>query len=178
MSAALSLYGLTHNHAGMELMIEDAIDQERPQEEIDRLLQEQLVREGQIEAKIDNYIRYIRHLEAVAAARQEESDRLHQLVQSSMSKVASMKQALKDGLKILGKPKLSTPHHEISVRKNGGKEPLIIEPSANPENLDQGWVKIVVTKRIDTDLIRQALENGEVLDFAHLGQRGDHLSIR
>jgi hypothetical protein len=63
--------------------------------------------------------------------------------------------------------------HRIKVVKNGGKLPLSIDEGCVPEE----YIKKVVVESPDKEKIRAALESGEVLPFASLGERGTHLKI-
>jgi hypothetical protein len=66
---------------------------------------------------------------------------------------------------------IETPLFRISIQRNGGKTPIDIHGE-----VPQEWCRI----RYDADKerIRVALEAGESLPFAVLGERGERLVIR
>jgi hypothetical protein len=75
----------------------------------------------------------------------------------------------------MNKTKIETSKFRLSVVNNGGKIPLIIDDESKmPEQF-----KIVEFKEsTDRDAIREALENGEVIEGARLGVRGNRIDIR
>ena len=127
--------------------------------------------EGEIEEKADNYAKIIRELEAKAKSRKEEAKRLTDNAKTLENKIKFLKDNLYNSMKITGKTKFSTDLFTFNIAKNGGKQALTID----------GEVPAEYTKTItenDVDKIRQALENGENLSFAHLEDRGESLRIK
>lgn len=74
-------------------------------------------------------------------------------------------------MKITGKTKFTTDLFSFNVAKNGGKQALTITGEVPKQ-----YTKAIIEN--DTEKIRQALENGEKLDFAHLEERGESLRIK
>ena len=74
-------------------------------------------------------------------------------------------------MKQIGKPNFKTELFSFNIQKNGGKQALTIDGDV-PEK----YTKTIIEN--DTDKIRQALENGEKLSFAHLEPRGESLRIK
>jgi hypothetical protein len=72
-----------------------------------------------------------------------------------------------------GIKEIETDMHRFKIVKNGGKLPLSIDEGCVPEE----YIKKVVVESPDKEKIRAALESGEVLPFASLGERGTHLKI-
>jgi hypothetical protein len=70
--------------------------------------------------------------------------------------------------------KVETPRFRVSLAANGGKLPVVLD--CPEENVPEDYTKVRV--EVDKTAIREAIEAGRVLDFAHLGERGRHLSIR
>ena len=66
---------------------------------------------------------------------------------------------------------LKAGEYTLKIAKNGGKQPLVID-STVPDN----FMKIKYEP--DNDLIRQAIEEGKEVPFAHLEERGRHLNIK
>lgn len=73
----------------------------------------------------------------------------------------------------LGVKEIKTDLHRFKIVGNGGKQPMDIDEGCVPEE----YIKKVVVESPDKEKIRAALESGEVLPFASLGERGTHLKI-
>ena len=127
--------------------------------------------EGDIEDKANGYAKIIKELEAKAKARKEEAKRLSDSSKTFENKVKFLKQNLFNSMKETGKTKFTTDLFSFNIAKNGGKQALTIDGEVPEE-----YTKTVIEN--DTDKIRQALENGENLPFAHLEARGESLRIR
>ena len=129
----------------------------------------------QLKEKVESYAGLIQHLEGLAELRKKESDRLAKLAKTTELKAERLREALKNGLKFVQVEKVVTNRYEVSVRKNGGKTPMVItEENIIPDE----WKKTKTVVELDKDKIREALEGGELLDFAHLKDRGDSLVIK
>lgn len=127
--------------------------------------------EGEIGDKAEAYAIIINELLARADRIDKEVARLDGWVDSLRNNAASMKNILMDTLDVLGVKKIETEHFRIGIAGNGGKKPLRITGDV-PESYT------VLKPEIDTARIRDELEKGEELPFAHLEERGRHLSIR
>lgn len=127
--------------------------------------------EGDIEDKADGYAKIIKELEAKAKARKEEAKRLSDSSKTFENKVKFLKQNLFNTMKETGKTKFTTDLFSFNIAKNGGKQVLTIDGDVPKE-----YTKTIIEN--DTDKIRQALEKGEKLPFAHLEPRGESLRIR
>jgi len=161
-----SLYDLT---AEFQALMEyaDSTDPEDEQVFLDTL--EGLM--GCIEKKVDSYICVMDHMDAHKELLNREIDRLLGKVKAIESNEKRMKEALYGCMVAMDKKKLETDLHKISIAKNGGKMPMKITGEV-PDN----FLKVIYEP--DKDKIREALENGEALDFAHLEERGEHLNIK
>lgn len=127
--------------------------------------------EGDIEDKADGYAKIIKELEAKSKARKEEAKRLTDSAKTFENKIKFLKQNLTNTMKETGKTKFATDLFSFNIAKNGGKQTLTIDGEVPKE-----YTKTVIEN--DTDKIRQALENGQKLPFAHLEPRGESLRIR
>ena len=74
-------------------------------------------------------------------------------------------------MKATGKTKFATDLFSFNIAKNGGKQTLTIDGE-----VPQEYTKTIIEN--DTDKIRQALEAGQELPFAHLEPRGESLRIK
>jgi hypothetical protein len=166
-----SLFDITHNLKAIEEILENAEDPNQVSEMVAQSLQLQ----GQLKEKVENYANLIMQLEGLAELRKKEADRLAKLSKTMEARADRLREALKDGLKLINVQKISTDKYDVKIRKNGGLAPLAIrEEHIIPDE----WKKTKVEIELDKDKIRKALEDGEVLDFAELKERGDSLSIK
>ena len=78
------------------------------------------------------------------------------------------------GMKETGKEKIKSELFSIAVSKNGGKVPITID--VEPEELPEEFQKITV--EADKDALRDYIQETGDLSYAHLEERGEHLSIR
>lgn len=127
------------------------------------------------DAKADGYAALIRTCETRADARRAEAKRMAALADSDEGLADRLRLALRDAMTATGRAKVETERFRLAVRANGGKAPLIVsDESALPPQ----FVVPVVTTKIDKDAIRAALEAGEAVPGAAIGERGTRLDIR
>lgn len=160
-----NLYQLTNNYETVLNMIYDEdVDEEMILDTLEAI-------EGEIEDKADGYAKIIKELEAKRDARKAEAKRLTDSAKGFENRINVLKQNLFNSMKQTGKTKFATELFSFNIAKNGGKQALTID----------GEVPVEYTKTIienDTDKIRQALEEGQELPFAHLEPRGESLRIK
>lgn len=126
-----------------------------------------------IEDKADNYAKVMRNMESDIAAIDAEVERLQNRKRTLSNGINRMKQALYTNMKEMGKEKIKTELFSFTIAKNGGKTPLII-----PDEKAVPMEYQVASYSIDKDKIREALDNGEYLEFAAYGERGESLRIK
>ena len=161
----MNIYELTGNYEHLLNMLYDKdVDEQAILDTLESI-------EGDIEDKADGYAKIIKELEAQSKARKEEAKRLTESAQTIDNRIKMLKNNLFNCMKITGKTKFTTNLFSFNIVKNGGKQPLTIDGEVPKE-----YTKTVIEN--DTSKIRQALENGENLPFAHLEPRGERLSIR
>ena len=84
-----------------------------------------------------------------------------------------IKRLMIDGLTAMGKDELKAGDVTIKIGNAGGVLPIIYEEGVTvPERFTK------MTIETDGKLVRQALDNGEKLDFAHFGQRSKTVRIK
>lgn len=127
--------------------------------------------EGEIEDKANNYAKIIKELEAKQNARKEEAKRLTESAKIFENRVKALKSNLFNSMKATGKTKFATDLFSFNIAKNGGKQTLTIDGEVPEE-----YTKTITEN--DTDKIRQALEKGGKLTFAHFEPRGESLRIK
>ena len=76
-------------------------------------------------------------------------------------------------LKAAGVTKAGDAVIKASIVKNGGQAPLEID--LIPVDLPEDFQKITIDA--DKEAIRAALEGGQQLEWARIGERGEHIKI-
>lgn len=168
----MSLYAIT-----TELQsILDLLDSGAPDEATAAAIveHEAALREA-LATKAESYAGLVRSLEARAAARQTEAERMDALADADRRLATRLTRALHDAMQATGTSKLETERFRLSVRSNGGKIPLVIEDETA---LPPVYRVPVYTERVDKDAVREVLERGESVPGARLGERGTRLEIR
>lgn len=163
-----SLFNLTAELQHIQQLMISNDGDELPQGLVDWL---DVTQEG-FDRKVEGYCAVIGELEATAAARKTEADRIYALGQLSQNHADRMKVALKDAMLKLETPKLETTRYKVWVQSAGGKTPIQIEEDDVPHDLKK--VQLVT----DKDKIRAMLESGQQLPFAQLLPRGMVLRIK
>jgi hypothetical protein len=127
------------------------------------------------DAKADDYAALIRTCESRADERLVEAERLQTLAARDKALADRLRNTLLEAMQATGRKRVETSRFALSVVQNGGKIPVQIhDETALPEQF-----KIPVwSTKIDKEAIRAALERGEAIDGAALGQRGTRLSLK
>lgn len=160
-----NLYKLTNNYETvLNMLYDEDADEEMILDTLEAI-------EGEIEDKADNYAKIIKELEAKQNARKEEAKRLTESAKVFENRVKALKSNLFNSMKATGKTKFATDLFSFNIAKNGGKQTLTIDGEVPEE-----YTKTITEN--DTDKIRQALEKGEKLTFAHFEPRGESLRIK
>jgi hypothetical protein len=133
---------------------------------------------GNIEAKVDGYGAVIRNLEAKRAAVDAEAKRLANRRQTLDNRIARMKTAVTEAMRLIGKKKIDGNLFSFTLAQNGGKRPIVID--AELADIPANFVKISMSP--DKDAIAEYLEAAaaEHVDcpWAHFAERGESLRIR
>ena len=159
-----NLYELTNNYETVSNMLYDEnIDEQMVLDTLESI-------DGEIEDKADNYAKIIKEMEARRDARKKEAKRLTDSASVFDSRIKYLKQNLFNSMKITGKTNFTTDLFTFRIQKNGGKRALTIDGDVPEE-----YQKTIVEN--DTDKIRQALEDGQKLPFAHLEAQSESLRI-
>ena len=160
-----NLYQLTNNYENLlNMLYDEDIDEQAIIDTLEGI-------EGEIEDKADGYAKIIKELESKQNARKEEAKRLTESAKVFENRIKTLKSNLFNAMKATGKEKFSTDLFTFNIAKNGGKQSLTIDGEVPTE-----YTKTIVEN--DTDKIRQALEAGQQLPFAHLEPRGESLRIK
>ena len=168
-----TLFNISDDLEKLNELLDESGDDTQQQEVINQWLL-QLGEER--DRKLDNYSALIVEMTSRAAARKAEAQRLLELAAADENRARLLKDRLKYFLETHKLKTVETPRYRLSVAKNGGKAPLVLKNGLAPTQLPERFQKVNVEP--NNTAIREALEAGQVLDFAHLGDRGTSLRIR
>ena len=161
-----TLYELTAEYQAL-LSLGDSDDPEDQRAFLDTL--EGL--NGEIEQKADSYAVVLAELKAQREKVKAEKERLGRIEKAIENNERRMKERIKDAMIAMDKREIKTDLHTFKIQNNGGIQPLTITG-----DVPDKYTKVII--EADNEKIREALANGEVLDFAHLEPRGTQLRIR
>lgn len=162
----MSMYELASEYLAL-LEYADSDDPEERQVFLDTL--EGL--KGEIGCKADNCANIITVLQSRVNAIDAEIERLERRKNATSNSIGNIKMAIRMAMEVMGTTKVQTDTHTFTIQKNGGKQPMEITGDV-PDNYKR------IIYEIDRERIRTDLEQGMVLPFAHLDERGTHLRIR
>ena len=132
--------------------------------------------EGDIDDKLDSYGVVVNELLNDIEKIDNELKRLTAKKRTLSGSVDYLKRNVMDTLIRLDKRTIKGDHFTWTIAKNGGKRPIVFKEGYNilsiPERFQDRTVKP------DREQIREALERGEELDFATLGERGESLRLK
>lgn len=126
---------------------------------------------GELEVKAGGYVHVIKQLMMEADECDKLIDAFTAKKSARMNNVKRMKEALIDAMDAAGIDSLKAGEFNLKISKNGGLQPMKITGE-----VPDSFTKVVVEP--DNKKIRDALANGESLEFAHLEERGRHLNIK
>lgn len=126
---------------------------------------------GEIVDKLDAYVVILKKLEAENAMDDAEVKRLQARARTRTRNIEMLKAAMVSGMRALDVKRLPTEHFRLAIVKNGGKQPIEYTGEVPIE-----FCRVELQR--DAEKVRAALESGEALDFARLGDRGEHLTIK
>ena len=125
-------------------------------------------------AKVDGIRAYLRHCEVMEEAATAEADIQRARAKAWGSRAEALEKACLLALEAAGKKSVEGRTGKLSVRNNGGKQPLVIDDESK---LPSVYTPMIITNPVDREAVRRDLENGIPVPGAHLGERGKHLSI-
>jgi hypothetical protein len=126
-----------------------------------------------LQDKADNYCALITTIEKRAQVRKEEADRLRKRAGIDEKAADFLRAKLKMVMETRGVAKIETERFRISIAKNGGKMPLVIQDESSIPGTY--WIEQPV---LDKERLREALEQGEAVPGVLLGERGTSLRIK
>ena len=121
--------------------------------------------------KTAGYVAVINQLDMEAAKADLLAKQFAEKRDARKNAVKRIKERLIVAMDALGEKEIPAGDFTIKIVGNGGKQPLKITGDV-PEQFN----KVIIEP--DNDKIRDALAKGEKLDFAHLEERGRHITIK
>lgn len=163
----MKLYELTADVMTLQEMLENEVEDEQ------MLLDTLEGVQYEYEYKLEQYAKVIRNLEADANAYKLEANRLNERRRVIENNIDRLKSHMFESMKATGINKVKGTLLNVSIQKNGGKLPVIVD--CDVKDLPESVVKVVESP--DLEAIRKLLDAGEC-DFARYGERGESLRIK
>ncbi len=168
-----SLFSISEDLEKLNELLDDCDNDAAQQELINNWL-EQLGEER--DRKLDGYAALITEMTTRAEVRKAEAKRMMELAQADENRAKMLKDKLKLFFETHRLKTVETARYKLSYQRNGGKAPLILKDGVPATALPERFQKVSIDP--NTSAIREALEAGEVLEFAQLGERGTTLRIK
>lgn len=168
-----TLFSISSDLEKLNQLLDETADDAQQQELVNQWF-EQLGEER--DRKLDNYSALVSEMIYRVAARKAEAQRLLELAQMDENRAKLLKERLKWFFETHNLKTVETARYKLSLAKNGGKQPLILKDGVSPTQLPEQFQKVSIDP--NTAAIREALEHGEKLDFAVLGDRGTSIRIK
>ena len=160
----MNLYELKAAYQDIQNRIEEG-------EDLDGILE---VIDDQLEMKADGYARVIANMEAEAEAFKAEEKRMKEKREKLEAGVDRLKETLFKAMKETGKTNFKTDLFTFKITRNGGKAPIILD--VPEEDLPDELVKL--TRKADKDAIAKYIADTGDQSYAHIGERGERLTIK
>jgi len=171
-----TLYQINHDLNELENELEELDLNNASPKEHNAFIDRWLCLEGELHSKLDNYGIYIRELEARAEVRKAEAKRLDELATVDENKVKALKASLLYVFTARKIKKLETKRFSFSKVKNGGKAPLVLNELTPISEIPEEYKTVIV--QVSKETVRKALESGQELSFAKIGERGENIRIK
>ena len=126
------------------------------------------------EIKLEAYAKVIKNLSANVDAIKAEVDRLTTRKKALENNITALKNRMYESMKATGTTKVKGDIFTISIQKNGGRIPVIVDvdTSALPDEL------VKIEEKPDIDAITAYLEKNPDSKLAHFGSRGEGIRIK
>lgn len=169
---SMNLYELTADYLKLQSMLEDPdVDQQAVADTMEAM-------DYAIEEKADGYVRVIKNMQGSVDAFKLEIDRLTEKKRHLEDSIKRLKTNLQESMVATGKRKIKTDLFQISIQKNGGAIPVIVDVPV--EQLPDECV--IITEAPDKKALAALLQDPENKDhysqYAHFGDRGESLRIK
>lgn len=167
MSSLFALTGEYNQLYDMMTETEEPVDEEVIKDTMDAIM-------GEIEVKSEGYIAVMNRLdmEIQACKSQKEAWAKKQKVRENMAE--RLKERLIIAMTNLGKDEITAGDVTIKLQPNS-VAPVIID---NEDAVPKEYKKVTVEEKIDKTKIGNALKSGKKFDWAHFGEKGNHIRIK
>lgn len=166
MEDKITLFGLREQYVELMLLAQD------PDADAELIADTMEGIEGEITEKVDGYAAVIRNLESRAEMYKKEAKRLGDIARHIENGIERMKARIKETMEAMDVTVLEGTYTTAKIQKNGGQPALkYVEGAQVPEK----YTKITIEP--DGKAIRQAIKDGEKIDFAYLETPGTHLRL-
>lgn len=170
-----SLYEISQDYHEFEQLIE-SFEGDVSAEDAQKLADFLEGLDSERDKKINAYCGFIRNIENRRDGRKAEKDRFAKLQKFDDNKIERLKKNLLNYMAIHNLKNLETDKFKLVRATNGSQKLEIGEPFLeNPESLPARFR--VQTWKPNVEAIRQALEDGEELDFASYAPKGESIRI-
>lgn len=132
--------------------------------------------EGDFEAKAEGYAKIIKQMEADADNMEAMADEFLGKMNVLRNGADRLKNRLLYMMDAANIPEVKGKIFKIKPVNNGGVKPLVLLESMAPEEFPEAFQQVEI--KVNKKAIREALDQGEQLSFAHYGERGRHLTIK
>lgn len=168
-----SLFEITEDFAEFEAKLEALDESDDDIESMSELMQWISDLSNERAEKIDAYCWVIRKLQGEAETAKQVATEFREKASQRENKAEMLKSLIMQHMKTLGHPKLFGKQFTVAIQKNGGSLPVeIIDEDALPDSVCE-------MKRFPIKTtIRLALEAGNDIPGAKLGERGESVRIK
>lgn len=175
-----SLFALTAQYNELyDMLTDESVDEEVVVDTLDGIL-------GEIEVKSEGYVAVINRLDMELDACEKQKKMWEQRYNTRKNAIDRLKKALVNAMMQMDKTEIKAGDNTIKLVNNGGVAPLkykvgdliLSSKEVKIEDIPKEYRKTVVTETVDGEKVRKALESGEKLDFAYIGERGKSIRIK
>lgn len=128
--------------------------------------------EGEIEVKAEGYLNVMDRISMEITACERQVDEWTQRLKVRQNRLKSLKARIVAAMESINMKELNAGERIFKICNNGGVQPMEVDK----ENVPDSYQRIIYEP--DMKKIRDALESGKELSFAHLEPRGKHLRIK
>ena len=163
-----SLYDLVGEYKELYAMLTDTDDDDR--EVVETSLESV---QFEIETKAEGYLKIMEKLDMELEAAEKQKDYWTKAVASRKNAKEWMRQHIMNAMLMMGVDEIDAGGKKFKLSKVGGVLPLVIDEN---KTVPEKYTKITIEP--DKKLIREALDKGEQLDFAHFGERAKTVKVK
>ena len=176
MSDRKSLFDLGDDMIALDAILDECDGEVSPEADLAIQAWFAELQQGQAR-KLDNYAAILNQWAMEEVAAKAERDQWAKKATVRANRQKWMKERMLNYLELTRQPKVITEKGlTVALQNNGGILPMKINEMATVDTVPPSYVRVI--RELDNDKIREDLESGKKLDFAHLEPRGKHVRIR